>query len=83
MEDMIINVNTLPKQLNSMLLTDEVSVHKENGVVILTPITSNKHKIESAKKPKRKLGFLKDKVPPLPDSFFDPLPEEELQAWGL
>ena len=28
-------------------------------------------------------GFLKDKVPPLPDSFFDPLPEEELQAWGL
>ena len=21
--------------------------------------------------------------PPLPESFFDPLPEEELQAWGL
>ena len=32
---------------------------------------------------KRQLGFLKDKVPPLPDSFFDPLPEEDLQAWGL
>ena len=32
---------------------------------------------------KRELGFLKDKVPPLPDSFFDPLPEEDLQAWGL
>gem|GEM_PF-913418 len=30
-----------------------------------------------------KFGFLKDKVPPLPDSFFDPLPEEELQLWGL
>ena len=30
-----------------------------------------------------RLGFLKDKVPPLPDSFFDPLPEEELQLWGL
>ena len=29
------------------------------------------------------LGFLKDKIPPLPDSFFDPLPEEELQLWGL
>jgi hypothetical protein len=28
-------------------------------------------------------GFLKGKVPPLPDSFFDPLPEEELKAWGL
>jgi len=22
-------------------------------------------------------------VPPLPESFFDPLPEEELQAWGI
>ena len=32
---------------------------------------------------KRQLGFLKDKVPPLPHSFFDPLPEEDLQAWGL
>ena len=30
-----------------------------------------------------RLGFLKDKVPPLPDSFFDPLPEEELELWGL
>ena len=30
-----------------------------------------------------KFGFLKDKAPPLPDSFFEPLPEEELQAWGL
>ena len=37
------------------------------------------------KKPNRalKLGFLKDKVPPLPDSFFDPLPEEDLELWGL
>ena len=30
---------------------------------------------------KRNLGFMD--VPPLPESFFDPLPEEELQAWGL
>ena len=28
---------------------------------------------------KRKLGFMPG--PPLPDSFFDPLPEEDLQAW--
>jgi len=27
------------------------------------------------------IGFMPG--PPLPDSFFDPLPEEELQAWGL
>jgi prevent-host-death family protein len=32
---------------------------------------------------KRELGFLKGKVPDLPDSFFDPLPEEELELWGL
>ncbi|MCL2049465.1 MAG: hypothetical protein FWG87_12155 [Defluviitaleaceae bacterium] len=31
----------------------------------------------------RKFDFLADKIPPLPDSFFEPLPEEELQAWGL
>jgi len=38
--------------------------------------------IEEQPKPKkRKLGFLD--LPPLPDSFFDPLPEEDLQAWGL
>jgi len=35
------------------------------------------------KKNKRQLGFLKEKIPSLPDSFFDPLPEEDLQAWGL
>jgi len=28
-----------------------------------------------------KVGLLD--LPDLPDSFFDPLPEEELQAWGL
>jgi len=30
---------------------------------------------------KRQLGFWDG--PPLPDSFFEPLPEEELQAWGM
>ena len=34
-----------------------------------------------ATKTKRILGFVD--VPPLPDSFFDPLPEEELELWGL
>jgi len=36
---------------------------------------------EQPKSKKRNLGFLD--LPPLPDSFFDPLPEEDLQAWGL
>jgi prevent-host-death family protein len=34
--------------------------------------------IETKKKP-RELGFLKMEVP---DSFFDPLPDDELEAWG-
>ena len=48
--------------------------------VIILPVEN-----DIAEEPRReiKFGFLKDKVPPLPDSFFDPLPEEELQAWGL
>lgn len=29
----------------------------------------------------RKLGFLKGLVPPIPDSFFEPLPDDELEAW--
>ena len=32
-------------------------------------------------KPGRRFDFVN--APPLPESFFDPLPEEELQAWGL
>ena len=37
--------------------------------------------ISEEAKQKIRLGFVKG--PPLPESFFDPLPEEELQAWGL
>lgn len=36
-----------------------------------------------SEKPESKLKFDFVKGPPLPESFFDPLPEEELQAWGL
>ena len=34
---------------------------------------------ENAKPKKRKLGFMPG--PPVPDSFFEPLPEEDLEAW--
>ena len=50
--------------------------------VVITFIEPISNKEETPKR-KIKLGFLKDKLPPLPDSFFDPLPEEELQLWGL
>ena len=48
--------------------------------VIILPVDDD---VPKEPKEKRQLGFLKDLVPPLPDSFFDPLPEEDLQAWGL
>ena len=47
--------------------------------VIVLPADSVDNDIEQ--KPKRQLGFAKGAE--LPDSFFEPLPEEELQAWGL
>jgi len=66
--------------------SDELS-----GVFNLPPLLRNKKvdvivlpaedSVEDTPKPKRRLGFVK--APPLPDSFFDPLPEEELQLWGL
>ena len=36
---------------------------------------------ETKSQKKLRLGFVKG--PSLPESFFDPLPEEDLQAWGL
>ena len=53
--------------------------HYEVIITFVEPIP--KH-IETHER-KIKLGFLKDRLPPLPDSFFDPLPEEELQLWGV
>ena len=48
--------------------------------VIILPLDN---KAEESPRRAIQFGFLKDKVPPLPDSFFDPLPDEELQVWGL
>ena len=55
--------------------------HYEVVITFIEPIIDMNE--EKSTPGKRRLGFLKDKVPPLPDSFFDPLPEEDLQAWGL
>jgi hypothetical protein len=53
------------------------SLRNKRVDVIVLPLENS----ENATKNKRKLDFVK--VPPLPDTFFDPLSEEELQAWGL
>jgi hypothetical protein len=57
------------------------TLRNKNVQVIILPAEDIAQ--EDAKPKKRQLGFLKDKVPELPDSFFDPLSEEDLQAWGL
>ena len=58
----------------------------ENSRVIIAiledvALAESATEVTGEKKAKRKLGFVD--VPPLPDSFFDPLPDEELELWGL
>ena len=38
MDDMIMNVNTLPEPLHRCFRSSKVRVHEEDGVVTLTPI---------------------------------------------
>ena len=54
------------------------ALHDKLVEVIIIPA---KNTAAEPSKQKRNLGFLHG--PPLPDSFFDPLPEDELQLWGL
>ena len=43
MEEIILNVNTLPEPLHRRFRSDRVRVHEENGVVTLTPVAETKH----------------------------------------
>ena len=52
--------------------------NKKAEVIILF---SNDSTQEAPKANKRPIGFAKGAE--VPDSFFEPLPEEELQLWGL
>jgi prevent-host-death family protein len=62
----------LSKLLASVARGGEVIIaNRGTPVARLEPVITNK---------KRQLGFVKGA---LPASFFDPLPEEELNAWGL
>ncbi len=53
------------------------SLRNKQVEVIILPV----EKAAGAAKRERQLDFVK--APPLPDSFFDPLPDEELRLWGL
>jgi hypothetical protein len=52
--------------------------NKKAEVIILF---SDELSEEAAKTNKRPIGFAKGAE--VPDSFFEPLPEEELQLWGM
>ena len=58
--------------------------HREVEVIVLpaqSEIPERDCGVDISFLDKRPIGFVDG--PPLPDSFFDPLPEEDLQAWGL
>jgi hypothetical protein len=78
------NVHAIKAIYDGLVFTPKqpipVQGHYEVVITFIEPIPA-----QQENEPKRKInfGFLKDKLPPLPDSFFDPLPEEELELWGL
>ena len=72
-----VNVYEIQEKLNELL----VSVKCGNEIILTQNGTPVARLAPIITKPqKRELGFVSGV---LPDSFFDPLPEEEIQAWGL
>jgi len=69
------DLNALPEILFRTIMTKKVLVKESDGVIMIMPVK------EDIEPQKRLLGFAKGAE--VPDSFFDPLSEEELQAWGL
>ena len=63
---------------NTLITVFDLPEELRNRIVRVVIVPDEETTLE---KPKRKLGLLPG--PELPDSFFDPLPEEELKAWGL
>lgn len=63
----------LSRLIEQALRGEEVIIARgDKPVVRLVPV--------DAPKPRRRAGTLKGKIE-VPDSFFDPLPEEELKLW--
>lgn len=73
----VVNVHAaktnLSRLIEQALLGEDVVIARDSKPVVrLVPI--------ARVAPKRKFGTLKNKLV-VPDSFFEPLPEEELKAW--
>ena len=79
MTDTVTTKTALPEILFDLIKTEKVRVKENDGFIQLWPIMDKK--VSEEPKKGLQLGFLD--LPPLPESFFDPLPEEDLQAWGL
>jgi len=80
-EKKVINVHAAKTQLSRLLLRVEageeiIIARGGKPVARLVPL-------EAAKAPQRVPGRLKGKIPPPPDSAFDPMTDAELRAWGL
>lgn len=46
MDDMILNVSTLPEPLHRRFRSDRVRVHEENGVIMLTPVDAVEEQVK-------------------------------------
>ena len=69
---------TVPSNIFDSIFDLPSTLRNTKVEVIILPI----EQVEAIpEKPSRKFDFVS--TTPLPESFFDPLPEEELQAWGL
>ena len=72
-----INIQEIHNDLENFLVLisngeEIILTYHEEPIAKLAAITT---------KPKRPLGFARGAE--IPDSFFEPLPKEDLQAWGL
>jgi prevent-host-death family protein len=75
---MMVNIHAAKTHLSSLIEKacsgEEVVIARDGEPVVkLTPV----EKVQ----PKRQFGALKGRFT-IPDEFFDPLPDDELEAWG-
>lgn len=62
---------------NVLNLPEELENTRIQVIIIPAPITETK----TMQTGKRRLGFMPG--PPIPESFFEPISDEELDSWGL